>query len=264
MAQKSVTLYFDKEGKETQKKETASYYRVGYPDSSGLWKATDYYMSNKIRMTGTFSSRELNSWHGYFIQYHENGKKKFEGRYINNLQEGNWQFWFENGQKQAEGRMVIGRREGSWAYWHQNGVKNGEGNFSADKHDGSWSYWHDNGEKKSKGNYVLGAKSGLWRYWNERGVLDCEEIMNHGNIISLECYHENGNPKVKGYYSNNKKSDVWTYWNVDGRKYWSGRYINDMIDGKWVRYLKNGDSLTVIFEKGKKKGEPLGSIYRPE
>ena len=57
-AQDTVTVYYDKDWKEIQEKEHASYYRKAFVENN-IWKVNDYYMSYKLQMTGTYPSKKF-------------------------------------------------------------------------------------------------------------------------------------------------------------------------------------------------------------
>jgi hypothetical protein len=74
----------------------------------------------------------LNSWdkngkpmvvngNGHQLEYHENGKRKAEGHYLNGKKEGFWTFFHTNGKKESEGNFKDGKPTGKWSYFYFKG-----------------------------------------------------------------------------------------------------------------------------------------------
>lgn len=239
-AQDTITVYYNKEGMETTDKSLAAYYRKAVMDNNGAWAAHDYFMNNIQRMTGTYSSKKLNSRQGRFVYFYESGKKKAEGKTNNN------------------------KKEGVWLYWHENGKKQSDGKYVADKCEDTWTYWHENGEKKSEGNYLNNQRVGTWKFWNEKGEFETEEYYKGGKVFAMTWFYDNGMKKAQGAVADKKKINEWTYWNIDGRVYLKGNYLNGEQNGEWVRYFENGESATIYYENGVVKNKLVGGILKNE
>ena len=93
LAQDTLTFYYDKNWKEIPEKNAAVFYRKAFVDDNNTWSVLDYYISDKIQMTGTFKSKSLLK-QGHFVYYYENGIKKSEGNYLNNKAEEKWCYWY--------------------------------------------------------------------------------------------------------------------------------------------------------------------------
>src|SRR5689334_20114096 len=90
-AQDTVITYYNKNGSKTDDKNTAVFWSKGFQHSKYItWEVREYYMSNKIRMTGTYSNKAQESKEGNFTYFYENGNKKATGKFINDLKEGTW------------------------------------------------------------------------------------------------------------------------------------------------------------------------------
>ena len=53
--------------------------------------------------------------------YYKSGKKKAEGKYINDLFEGKWLFYSESGQLLQEGNFNGNKKDGDWKRFDENG-----------------------------------------------------------------------------------------------------------------------------------------------
>ena len=58
---------------------------------------------------------------GHQLDYHENGKKKAEGNYLNGKKEGFWTFFHPNGKRESEGNFKQGKPVGKWSYFYSKG-----------------------------------------------------------------------------------------------------------------------------------------------
>ncbi len=78
-------------------------------------------------------------------QYHPNGTKSLEGRYLNNKRDGIWKSWHDDGSLWSEGSFVAGQREGVGTVYFPNGQKQIEGHYKHGKRVGKWKYWDESG-----------------------------------------------------------------------------------------------------------------------
>lgn len=264
LAQDTITIYYNNDWTEIQDKNQATYYRKAFLDSNEVWMAHDYYMSNKIQMTGTFKSKKFNAKQGHFIYFYENGRKSSEGEYVNDNKEGFWTSWHENGQKKSEGLYKNDLRQDKWNFWHENGQKKSEGLYINDNAEDKWEFWFDSGEKKSEGKYTRDKKDGTWNYFYKTGQLETVETFKDTQLYNIISYFENGNIKFKGNFAYGQSDGEWTYWNVDGRLFLKGNFSNNQKVGEWSRFFQNGESMKIYYEKGVLVSKQLGGIIKNE
>lgn len=260
-AQDTVKIYYDKNWKEISNKDIAVFYRKAFEDSNKVWTAHDYFISNKIQMTGTFRSKKLKSRQGNFVYYYENGNISAKGRYLKNKREGIWTYWYENGEKSSKGEFLDSKKEGIWTYWSDKGQKKSEGKYVDDKADGIWNYWHESGEKKAQGKFLNDNKDSVWNYWYTNGQLNCKEIYNKGSLLLATGYYENGSMQYKENFKNNKIQGEYVYWNEEGRIIFKGNYINGKRDGEWIRYFPDSN-IKLYYKNGLLEGKQLGGVVR--
>jgi len=60
---------------------------------------------------------------GLHILMYDNGKKKEEGQYRDNVRTGLWTWWYENGNKWQQGEYSMGERNNTWHIWKKDGAK---------------------------------------------------------------------------------------------------------------------------------------------
>jgi uncharacterized protein len=264
MSQDTITLYYNNKWTEIPDKNQATFYRKAFLDSNKVWTAHDYYISNKIQMTGTFKSKKFNTKQGHFIYFYENGRKESEGEYVNNKNEGFWNYWHENGQKKSEGKFKNDLRQDKWTYWHENGQRKSEGLYIDDKAEDKWEYWFDSGEKQSEGKFFHGRRDDIWNYFYKTGKLETAEKYKDGQLIFIMGYFENGNIKFKGNCVYGLSEDEWKYWNVDGRLILKGNFSHNLKVGEWTRFFPNGENMKIYYERGVLVSKQLGGIYKNE
>ena len=91
--------------------------------------------------------------HGRFTSWYENGEKKFEGLFENDVRAGEFKWWYSNTQLAAKGAYKDNERHGLWVWWHENGQKAIQGQYENGSLKGEWSYWASNGKLERKVNY---------------------------------------------------------------------------------------------------------------
>lgn len=261
LAQDTITIYYNNKWTEIQDKNQASFYRKAYLDSNKNWTVNDFYMSNKIQMTGTYKSKKFNTKQGHFIYFYENGKKSSEGECINNKNEGFWTYWHENGQKKSEGKFKNDLRQDKWIFWHENGQKRLEGFYVDNNAEDKWEYWFEKGEKQSEGKYLHGKKDGNWNYFYKTGQLESIEKYKDGQLNYIIGSFENEKIKYKGNFQNGLCDGEWSYWNVDGLLFLKGNFSNNFKVGEWTRFFPNGENMKIYYEKGVLVSKQLGGIY---
>ncbi len=110
--------------------------------------------------------------HGPVTEWYDNGAKKEEGAYRNDLKQGPWTYWYDNGQKRWEGTYRDGHPDGPERAWYENGLRRYEGAYSGGKRSGPFTSWYDNGQKEFEGEYAGGLREGNFTFWNRDGSVD--------------------------------------------------------------------------------------------
>ncbi len=159
--QDTATFYYTSKWELTQGSETATYYGKMWKNNQGTYTAIDYYMSGQMQMSGFYKSMKTKIKHGLFSYYYENGVKKVEGLYIDNLAQGEWKYWDEKGKLtsiiSSKDNKMIGEQE-----FHPNGKLKHSGNYKNNQKSGKWQYWDQDGRLIFEGQYVKGWRSGNW------------------------------------------------------------------------------------------------------
>jgi len=117
---------------------------------------------------------------GEHIGWHENGKIKEKGKFLGNVQIGEWQT-FDTSERLVKtefyekGKVVW---IDSWGYYPNGRISNegprritAPGASSPNLSDGPFVEYYENGNMKQRGQYNKDRRSGLWETWDEKGTL---------------------------------------------------------------------------------------------
>jgi len=175
------------------------------------------------------------------VEYHPNGRIKFQGLMKNKKRDGTWKIFDSRGKLTktivyADGKMI------------NSNVHNDE---KPKLRDGSAVTYHDNGRIKETGKYSKGKKNGAWKEFDKRGKLLKIKIYNFGKIINEQApeaikpftsYHSNGRIKEKGMIKNKKREGEWTLYGKNGKlirsTFYSGGEIVDKDDSGLINPIK--------------------------
>jgi len=86
--------------------------------------------------------------HGSFIEWYDNGQKRYEAAYEHGRLHGVETQWHRNGQKSTEQHYRHGLRHGPRYVWDENGTKRKEEHFCDDRPCGAWTVWDKDGRIK--------------------------------------------------------------------------------------------------------------------
>jgi len=110
---------------------------------------------------------------------YENGQIKYEGEYLNGMNEGLWIWYYENGNKQMQGLFKEGRRTGTWKMWSLNGTLVNEAKYEIDKLNGPYTEWYSNGKKQSEGFFSNDKLDGaVKRFDTSENLIDTKYYTN--------------------------------------------------------------------------------------
>lgn len=152
-SQDTIRQYFDSDWKKTKSKEY-SYHRIAYQISKNEWLVNDYYKNDTIQMKGIYNSKKLKTKEGKFSYYYENGSKKSEGSYYNNIINGKWNWFYKNNSLKSIGTYKKGEKIGEWKGFYPNKSIRYTGNYSKNNLEGNWIWYFENGKISSKETYL--------------------------------------------------------------------------------------------------------------
>lgn len=180
------------------------------------------------------------------------GRVLAEGRSVDGMPDGLWQFRGASGARQAAGVFRRGLADGTWLAWHENGapraelvydeglpdglrvewwpngVKALEGRYVQGLRSESWSAWHESGALRSQGSYADGLREGPWSEWHATGGVRAQASYVAGRREGhYRAWHENGAIAEDGLFAQGLREGPWGFFTPDGqRERRSGIYVS--------------------------------------
>lgn len=218
-AKPDTLIYKCSENLTKSKSDYAPFYVKVFNYSDGTFGVKQYRKNGVPFMFGGFTDKKLTVKFGDFVYFDNDGNKKREGRYENDLEAGVWRWIHKNGVIASEGKYVGGKRVGLWIYKDEEGVKNREsnyvegklegtyfewskavlitdGSYSKDLKTGQWKVWYPSGALDSEGAYKGGERDGEWRFYFESGKIAALEEYDKGVPTSVKWFNEDGSAAV--------------------------------------------------------------------
>jgi antitoxin component YwqK of YwqJK toxin-antitoxin module len=94
---------------------------------------------------------------GPFVEYHRNGRKAREGRWVKGKQDGPWTIWWESGALEEEAEWREGVPHGRFAAYRPDGSKRAEGRRCGGAPCGTWTTYDERGQVEGKAVYETGV-----------------------------------------------------------------------------------------------------------
>lgn len=226
-----------------------------------------------------------------YNEWYENGQQKIKGKYVDGKKNDKWQEWNANGQliklSDYKNRYVYVKEA------YDTGII--KRSYRIDLVDGvyfdSYKEFHKNGELKLEGIFnSSGQKDYKWNEYNEKGqlikrnsysndiLIQSEEFDLENKVVRLNKKNfvkEYSYSQSKGYFNENlllrsyvekngeKQGEYTEYYLGDKKNSYRsikkivGQYKNDLKDGEWKFYNKNGDLIeTKFYVDGRDINEP--------
>ena len=204
-----------------------------------------------------------------YIDYHENGKLKYDGFIKNGNPHGLWKGYYDDGNLEFEGSFVDGKKDGEWKmifydvwdetteeYYQQVSI----GEFKNDLKTGDWTDFYDLKlenlySQQSYKNGILHGKSKVYYNFPKNQLRSIGYYVNGILEGPSKMYYRNGNIMSEGEYKNNKPSSFWRLYYEEGILEGEGKYDDGEESGIWVNYFKNGNiKMITPYRNGKKFG----------
>ena len=165
----------------------------------GLFIFFDNTKTKKVIATREFNPKDNSA---YTIFYDQNKNKVSEGKVVNKLFEGRWNYYhkaskaimtienyangkleglrsvfYPNGKIAEEINFKDNLKEGICKRYTENGIVIEESAYKNNEYNGTTTFKDSDGNLISKGNFVDGKKAGVWHFY-EKGKLSKEENMS--------------------------------------------------------------------------------------
>ena len=146
-----------------------------------------------IKYIGEWSSNKMN---GKGILYYRNGKKNYEGHFLNDKKHGKGRLYDENERIIYNGDFSDDIKQGKGILYHKNGKKEYEGEFNNDNYHGNGKLYYEDGKKEFEGNFENGKKNGDGKFFDKNGNF-LEGKWKEDNKEGQFFYHDQINKKIE-------------------------------------------------------------------
>jgi antitoxin component YwqK of YwqJK toxin-antitoxin module len=197
---------------------------------------------NSIAQSNLNQTDEQGRRTGKWVDYHANGKKRYEGTFKDGYEVGTFRYYNGMGVLVTE---LIYSQKGEYAeakIFYNDGKVKAEGRFHKRKKDGVWKYYaHDPYYLAKEESYKDGVKDGRWRIYYPDGQLSSEINWKDGLREGpwLE-YFENGDPRIIAYFKNGKLDGTYEIYLIGNIPTKRGAYFKGNMDGIWYYYDDQG------------------------
>jgi antitoxin component YwqK of YwqJK toxin-antitoxin module len=179
---------------------------------------------------------------GKWVDYHANGKKRYEGTFKEGYEVGTFRYYNSLGILVTE---LIYSQKGEYAdakIYYNDGKIKAEGRFHQRKKDGVWKYYaHSPYYLAKEESYKDGVKDGRWRIYYPDGQLSSEVNWKDGLREGpwLE-YFENGNPRIIANFKNGKLHGLYEIYILGNIPVKRGSYYEGDMNGIWYFFDDQG------------------------
>jgi antitoxin component YwqK of YwqJK toxin-antitoxin module len=197
---------------------------------------------------------------GYWKRKDANNKLAYEGRFVNDIAQGVFKYYYEDGVTvKAISVFSDSGKVTRTQLFSENGQKMGEGKYINQKKDSVWKYYTEEGILLSEENYTKGKKNGSFKTYYKDGTV-AEEVTWKNNIEEglWQQYYDNKQLKIKGNYRNGFLDGKVAAYHLNGKLKTEGTYRDAVKDSTWNYYKETGEldftekyALGVLKEGGK-------------
>ncbi|WP_233588606.1 toxin-antitoxin system YwqK family antitoxin [Flavobacterium sp. LS1P28] len=177
----------------------------------GVWKGV-YETSKRPRYEGTFEhGKEI----GIFDFFDDTrAKSLIATREFNPKDNAAFTiFYDQNKNKVSEGKVINKVFEGQWNYYHlaSKNIMTTE-HYSKGKLEGLRTVFYLSGKIAEEINYINNLKNGFYKKYTEKGIVLEESAFKNDLYNGLAIFRDsNGNTVSKGHFVNGKKAGIWQF-----------------------------------------------------
>lgn len=221
-------IYFDAEWKETKAKDAVFYREIS--KQNNLFTIKDYYANTNVKQfeANSHTKKEPFEFEGKVIWYYENGNKKFEGNYTQNIKNGVFTNYYSNG-------AVMNKQE-----------------FKNDVQEGVFQQYFPWGDVKLNASIRDGKPEGLYESYDFRGFTKEKYTLKNGLLSGNYETYRKGIIQYKGSALAGKADGQCYVFNDNGKLRKSFIVKDGKLNGKYFELGTKGDTLALgQFENGK-------------
>lgn len=183
----------------------------------------------------------LDTLHGRYETYFENGNDKTKGEYKKGEKHGKWSWSVENKNLEMVGNFMDGDQHGEWNYYFSSGELSYVASFDQGLKSGDWTYYFKDGSLFKKGRFKMNEKTGLWitKYENGRTLMEGSYINGKENG-EWKNYWENGTLKNQASFKDGELNGAWNSYSPEGVTLMVGSYKKGLKTKEWKTYDSKG------------------------
>jgi antitoxin component YwqK of YwqJK toxin-antitoxin module len=195
------------------------------------------------------------------LLYYPNGNKQKEGKIVNAVLDGEWNFYdqdgylkdkivysngvkngksvsyYYNGKIKSQNNYVNGESDGYYKEYYIDGKLKREGPYIKDKCVGEWKYYNNNGNLQNVFFYKDDEKDGWQEYYAVNGNPDSEEFLEFNYIKKRISYDTSGRASETKFDKGTGSVELKF---PNGKKYYTATLQNDMLQGPATHYFPSG------------------------
>ncbi len=110
-------------------------------------------------------------------------KKIIEYEVIEGKKNGEFKISSVNGSIEMVGKIRNNLNEGQWRYYYSTGQLESVGNFENNLTEGKWTWYFESGNIKEIGYFKAGKKNGNWTIYDQKGNIKRKLFFKDGQIV---------------------------------------------------------------------------------
>jgi len=196
---------------------------------------------------------------GIWETYHENGKVKSHGTFVDGHPVGELTKYYPGGILQAVMNFDETGKTSFVKFYYEAGHLASEGKYINQLKDSVWNYFSSYDKRKALSEtYILGKKNGKsYKYYADGKVSEYLEWKNDLKDGKWEQYFENSQIRLTGNYEVGLLHGNYICYNPDGSASITGSYKAGSMDGKWTYFTDAGEpEFTVEYVDGRMLPNP--------
>ncbi len=176
---------------------------------------------------------------GPFVFYHNNGKIKLMGKYVDDLLDSTVNAFFENGKNKYIHHYQMGVQVGESLTFYKNGNIEQKVSLKNEKPHGPMLTYYEAGNLRLESSYNEGVREGRYIRYHLTGGVAEESYFKNGIQDSVSRYWDNvyGTLMKEVYYKMGKKEGAWITYNEKGDTITIFNYKNDVLNGPFKKYF---------------------------
>ncbi len=215
-----------------------------YFDNGQLSESIVYESGGSVLIKNTFDiygKKLVVDGNGIYKSFSPTGQVVQAGKVENGLKVGKWIQYHDNGKIREEGKFENDRYQmlNSWDINEKQIITDGFGTYI--------SYFPNGTSISEMGEIKNGYKNGLWQmYFESNGNVNQELLYVDGKMEGHQkFYFESGNLYLEGLMKNDLKEGEWKWYYENGNLSSTVSYVNDKKEGTQILWSEAGEKVKV-------------------